>query len=370
MRLPDQWPPLRVTLLAGPNRALRGPVLDQLIAQTIPQPLTVLSFDRQRRPIGRNSRVNFRWAERKQIKISQPGLVLPFRADLFIELQAIARERLADHILIELDGNDELTNARDSLIHCFPGGVDLRKIVRLTRSILVLPATGLLQWFWTDAAAAEPEENADTDSEGACSRGHALSRSIECADTVVIADGQDINPETFKDAARLIRALNPKATIADEALKPLATAEKMMPEYEGLHQDDACATIAYLQLRWIIADTGWARVRISGSRPIHPKRCLEFVKGGWRGVIRGRGDIRLASQPGTNRLWSQAGKVGVLGSRNPSANGGWQQDLTLVGPPDACMDACRNFDACLLSDEEVELGPRLWRSFVDPFKEG
>ena len=86
-------------------------------------------------------------------------------------------------------------------------------------------------------------------------------------------------------------------------------------------------------------------------------------------MIRGRGEIRLASQPGTDRLWSQAGKVGVLGSRNRSASGGWEQDLTLVGPPDACRDACRNFDGCLLSEEEVELGPRLWRSFIDPFKE-
>lgn len=114
----------------------------------------MLSFDRERRTIGRNSRVHFRWAERRQIQIAQSGLVFPFWADLFIELHAIARERLADHILIEL--------------------------------------------------------------------------------------------------------------------------------------------------------------------------------------------------------------------RNPSASGGWRQDLTMVGPP----DACRNFDACLLSDEEVELGPRLWRSFVDPFKEG
>jgi G3E family GTPase len=187
---------------------------------------------------------------------------------------------------------------------------------------------------------------------------------------VIIADKQDMDPETLKNATRLIRALNPEATIADQALKPLATSEPMMPEYEDSHHDDVFAAVGHSELGWIIADTGCARVRISGSRPIHPKRFLEFVKEGWRGVVRGRGKIRLASHPGADRLWSQAGKVGVLGPRNPSASGGWRQDLTLIGPPDACTHAYRSFDACLLSDEEVELGPRLWRSFADPFKEG
>jgi hypothetical protein len=147
------------------------------------------------------SRVHFRRAESKRIKIAQPGLVVSFRADLFIELQAIARERSANHVVVELDSNDELPDARGSLVHRFPGGIDLRSIVRLTRSILVVPANGLSQWFWTDAAAAEPEDTADTHSEGACSQGHSLSRSIECADTVVITDQHAMDPTTWQNAA-------------------------------------------------------------------------------------------------------------------------------------------------------------------------
>ncbi|MGA7125827.1 MAG: GTP-binding protein [Chthoniobacterales bacterium] len=370
MLLPDPSPPLRATLLAGPNRALRGPIVEQLIADLSPQLVTVLSFDHERCTIERNSRVHFRRAESKRIKITQSGLVVPFRADLFIELQAIARERSSDHVVIELDSSDELPTAHDSLVHRFPGGIDLRSIVRLTRSILVMPANGLFEWFWTDAAAAEPEDTADTHSEGGCSQGHSLSRSIECADTVVITDRQAMDPATLQNAIRLIRALNPKTTIADQTVKPLTAYSQPMSEDENSNHDDACASVARLQLRWIVADTRGARVRVSVPRPIHPKRFVEFVREGWRGVIRGRGEIRLASQPGTHRLWSQAGKVGVLGSKNASASAAWQQDLTLVGPPDACMEACRNFDASLLSDEELELGPRLWRSFVDPFKEG
>jgi hypothetical protein len=213
MFFPDASPPLRVTLLAGPNRALRGPIVEQLIADLSPQPVTVLSFDRERCTIERNSlsRVHFRRAESKRIKIAQPRLVVSFRADLFIELHAIAKERSADHVVVELDSNDDLPAARDSLVHRFPGGMDLRSIVRLTRSILVMPANGLWRWFWTDAAAAEPEDTADTQSEGAYSQGHSLSRSIECADTVVITDRHAMDPTNWQNAARLVRALNPKA---------------------------------------------------------------------------------------------------------------------------------------------------------------
>ena len=185
MLLPNPQSLPRVTLLAGPDRALRALVLEKLIAEVRPHHLTVLSFDHQRRPLVADPHLHFRWAEAKQIHLAQPGQIVPFRADLFIELNAMARGKANDG----------------------------------------------------------------------------------------------------------------------------------------------------------------------------------------RGLIRARGEIRLASQPGTYRIWSQAGRVGVLGSSSSSANGKWHQDLTLVGPIEACIDAGHNFERSLLSDEEIELGPRLWRSFVDPFKE-
>jgi G3E family GTPase len=231
--------------------------------------------------------------------------------------------------------------------------------------MLVIPVKGLAQWFWSDAAADEPQEINDSQSEGTCSRAHSVSRSIECADMVVIADRQEPD-STLREAIRLIRALNPTASIVDQSLEPLATQGQILPEAEDSSQEESYGSIS---LKWATADDRFARVRVQASRPLNPKRFLRFVKEGWPAVIRGRGEVRIASQPGTYRLWSQAGKVGVLGSRNVSTRGGWRQDLTLIGTPQACMNACRNFEESLLTDEEIELGSRLWRFFVDPFKE-
>jgi hypothetical protein len=74
---------LNVTLLAGSDRALRSLVLDQLIAQTRLQRTTVLTFDSQRLSTEANRPAPLRRVEPKPIKISQPGLVVPFRADFF-----------------------------------------------------------------------------------------------------------------------------------------------------------------------------------------------------------------------------------------------------------------------------------------------
>ncbi|MDX6576721.1 MAG: hypothetical protein QOE96_2674 [Blastocatellia bacterium] len=60
-----------------------------------------------------------RRAEPKQIRIAQPGLIVPFRADLFLELNEIVRQRSADEVIVELAGEVELPDARDTLLHRF-----------------------------------------------------------------------------------------------------------------------------------------------------------------------------------------------------------------------------------------------------------
>jgi G3E family GTPase len=369
MLLPNPQSLPRVTLLAGPDRALRALVLEKLVIEARPHHLTVLSFDEQRRPLVTDPHLHFHWAEAKQIQITQAGQIVPFRADVFIELNAMARGKCSDHIVIELGCNDELPNVHDCLEHRYPGGIDLRNVVRLTRSILILSAAGLTPWFWTDAAAAEPEENKDKHSEGACSRAHSLTRSVECADTIVIADTAEIDPDSFAGVMRLLRALNPKASMLNPKLErlefsSLAVDKNLTPSVNEKNPVDAA-----FQMQWAIADAEFARAKVRDPRPLHPGRFLTFVREGWKGLIRTRGQVRIASQPAAYRVWSQAGRVGVLGSKMVSADGRWEQDLTLVGPEEACIRAGRNLERCLLTDEEMELGPRLWRSFVDPLEE-
>lgn len=367
---------LSVTLLAGGDRASRALVLDQLIEQSRSRRLTVLTFDPQRQSLTANQPAVFlRRVEPKQIRIAQPGLIVPFRADLFLELNEIVRQRSADEVIVELAGEVELPGARDTLLHRFPGGIYLGNIARLTRSIRVVHANGLLEEFWVPQAASEPEE-ADVVSESAHSRAHGLARSIECADALAMTDRTAVDQDTFRRAVQLLRGLNPTATIVDAGLKnfepfPLATSLD-----ETLWNDDADREPHQLRSRWVVLNTNCARLVIRATWPFHPQRFHQFVKGAWRGVLRGRGQVWIASQPESYHLWSQAGRVGVLSPRVPgalSAHGedsakDWPQNMTFVGPKEVCANACRQLEECLLTEEEFELGPRLWSAFVDPLR--
>ena len=371
MFLKQPQAPLSVTLLAGRNRALRALVLEQLMAkaEACSQDLTVLSFDRQRRRLTANSTVRFRWANNKSIRISQPGLVVPFRADIFLELNAIIREHLPDEVVVELTDNAELPGVCDTLMRHFPGGIDLRKIARLKRSITIMEAAGLADDFWTREVASETEVSSGPDSEDAYSHAHTLARSIECSDTVVLSDAITVAPESLGTAIRLLRAVNPGATIVDTRLFRFDSIPVAGSVDEDLRDAETDISPSHLRARWVVSDDDFARLELQTSRPLHPQRFYEFVQGGWRGVLRGRGQVRIASQPGAYRLWSQAGQVGVVGSKASDRSPEWTQNMTFVGPREACMTACRHLEASLLTDEEIELGVRLWRAFIDPLRE-
>jgi G3E family GTPase len=350
--------------------------LDQLIEQSRSRRLTVLTFDPQRQSLAANQPAVLRRVEPKQIRIAQPGLNVPFRADLFLELNEIVRQRSADEVIVELAGEVELPGARDTLLHRFPGGIYLGNIARLTRSIRVVHANGLLEEFWVPQAASEPEE-ADVVSESAHSRAHGLARSIECADALAMTDRTAVDQDTFRRAVQLLRGLNPTASIVDTGLKNFETVPVATSLDETLWNDDADRAPQQLRSRWVVLDTNCARLIIRAACPFHPQRFHEFVKGAWRGVLRGRGQVWIASQPENYHLWSQAGRVGVLSPKVTaalSAHGeasakDWPQNMTFVGPKEVCAKACRQLEECLLTEEEFELGPRLWHAFVDPLRD-
>ena len=111
---------------------------------------------------------------------------MPFRADLFLEPNAIAQQGSTDEVFVELADNVELPSARDALVYRFPGGLYLGGIARLTRSIMVVQTVGLVEEFWEPSAGSESEVTEDPHSETAYSRAHRLARSIECADALVV----------------------------------------------------------------------------------------------------------------------------------------------------------------------------------------
>jgi G3E family GTPase len=136
---------------------------------------------------------------------------------------------------------------------------------------------------------------------------------------------------------------------------------------------------------------GISSVAFRSRRPLHPRRFWDLVTGPtFKGVIRSKGFLWLATRPDWAGVWSSAGVVSSLepgGLWLASANesewpedldlddveaiweepwGDRRQELVIIGA-NLAPDLLQRLDRCCLSDAEIDLGPEAWVAFDDPF---
>ena len=127
-------------------------------------------------------------------------------------------------------------------------------------------------------------------------------------------------------------------------------------------------------------------------RPFHPDRLWAFVHEDMGAVLRSKGFFWLASRHDETGVWSQAG-----GSFVQESGGAWwaateeedwpeeeeereeikaefegeggdrRQELVFIGHGQPLDTLTSRLDGCLLTDEEMRVGPKAWRRLKDPF---
>jgi G3E family GTPase len=124
-------------------------------------------------------------------------------------------------------------------------------------------------------------------------------------------------------------------------------------------------------------------------RPFHPQRFYDRLQGDWSGVLRSKGYFWLASRLDKRGVWSQAGRVARLDfggfwwaalpeSAWPTSRadidrqwhpevGDCRQELVFIGVHIDELSLYDSLQKCLLTDDEMALGPAEWANFVDPF---
>lgn len=127
-------------------------------------------------------------------------------------------------------------------------------------------------------------------------------------------------------------------------------------------------------------------------RPFHPARLQAFLGSELPGVLRSKGFFWLATRMADVGAWSQAGaachtgRAGFWWAAIPEENwpksdegiqqirARWQspygdrrQEIVMIGASMDEQELRREFDRCLLTDEELAAGPRAWRRLPDPF---
>jgi G3E family GTPase len=129
-------------------------------------------------------------------------------------------------------------------------------------------------------------------------------------------------------------------------------------------------------------------------RPFHPARLWAALDEGCEGVLRAKGFVWIASKHDTMGSYAQAGNcvstqperlwlaatpreewpedeesLAYIRSNWEEPYGDRMQEIVFIGAGMDQEGIRRSMDACLLTDEEMDLGPGGWQGLEDPFGE-
>lgn len=339
--------------------------------------------------------------EEKMVELSNGCICCTLRDDLIQEIYKIATsEKKYDAIIIESTGIAEPVPVAQTLTYPDDiSGINLSELIRLDSMITVVDAKNFLENFWsqemlTDRGweAWEWDERTIVD---------LMTEQVEFCDTIVLNKISEISEDEKLRVKRILKGLNPDAELIETDfwkvdfekiintnkfdLEKAESAPLWVKELQnGWHQNHTPETEEY----WIKSFVYRA------FKPFHPKRFLDFIGSGddWEWVIRSKWIFWLATRNDYWLLWWQAGgsvKVdpawkwaSALSSeelafypeikedlKEYSKYKYWdrRQEIVIITIANNEEILRKKLNECLLTEEEFEKWPEIWKAFEDKF---
>ena len=332
-------------------------------------------------------------SEEKLVEMSNGCICCTLREDLLVEIQRLARMGRFDYLLIESTGISEPMPVAETFTFRDESGSSLADFARLDTLVTVVDAFNFLRDYSSQDMLADRGETLGDDDQRTLV--DLLVDQIEFSNVIVLNKTDLMRPDDIDRLHGILRGLNRRARIVHSAFGQVPLEQVLNT---GLFDfDEAVAAPGWLcELRGEhIPETeqyGIASFVYRARRPFHPERWWQMIHRGWPGVIRSKGYFWLATQPAWTGSWSQAGAAaqhGVAGQwwaavdrsqwpedeetrlaierRWQPPHGDRQQELVLIGMSMDEKTLRSDFDACLLTDDEMALGEGAWLTFNDPF---
>ena len=331
--------------------------------------------------------------EEKLVEMSNGCICCTLREDLLQEVARLAEARRFDYLLIESTGISEPLPVAETFFFQDEMGQSLSSVARLDTMVTVVDAGA----FLADYQASEDlkERGLELGEEDERTVTDLLIDQVEFADVLVINKIDTVSDAQLAELTAILRALNPDARIVPAQQGRVSLVEVLLTNRFDLERaSGAAGWMQILRGAWRSeADEYGIRSFVYvARRPFHPERLWALVQKNWKGVLRSKGFVWLASRPDWIGIWSQAGGAGVLqgGGRwyatiprdewevddeerkrletiwDP-VHGDRQQEVVVIGQNVDQAALSRRLDACLLTDAELGLGAEGWTSFSDPF---
>lgn len=330
--------------------------------------------------------------DEKLVEMSNGCICCTLREDLLIEVERLAKLGRFDQLVIESTGISEPLPVAETFTFEGEDGRSLNEMAQLDTMVTVVDALNFFRDYSSrDSLQARGESLGEDDQRTVVD---LLIEQVEFCDVIVLNKIDLVTDNERDQLIEILHRLNPRARIetASFGKVPLARvldtgifdfdeasqAPGWLQELRGTHKPES-------------EEYGIGNFVYRARRPFHPQRFHQLVNSEWPGVVRSKGYFWLASHPTLAGSWSQAGAVarhgpaGYWWAAMPSENwpedpetvaiilskwdekvGDARQELVLIGM-DMNEDALRNrFDECLLNDDEMAFGPRVWETWTNP----
>lgn len=332
--------------------------------------------------------------DEKLVEMSNGCICCTLREDLLVEVRRLAQDQRFDQLVIESTGISEPLPVAETFTFEDENGISLNEFARLDTMVTVVDAYNFLKDYSSlDSLQARGESLGEQDERNVVD---LLIDQIEFCDVIVLNKTDLIDQDEQEKLFGILQSLNPRAKIEVSAFGKVnldrvlntqlfdfneaAQAPGWLKELRGEHMPE---TEQY----------GINNFVYRARRPFHPKRFFDFINSEWKGVIRSKGFFWLASNPEFAGSWSQAGAMarhGVAGywwaavpdehwptdqqSRDAiqqswdAQTGDARQEIVLIGMQMDQSELIRQFDDCLLNEDEMALGAEKWQEFENPFR--
>jgi G3E family GTPase len=349
-------------------------------AQLVANPLAVPAASRLSR------------TEEKLVEFSNGCICCTLREDLLEEVAKLAREKRFDYLLVESTGISEPLPVAETFTFTDEKGESLSSLARLDTLVTLVDARNFLDDYCSRDELRE--RGVGLDENDSRDLVQLLVDQVEFANVIVINKTDLVDVEDLAYLEAILRKLNPAARIvrAAQGRAPLdalldthafdmehaASHPGWLAEAPGTHLPET-------------EEYGISSRAFQARRPLHPQRFWNLITGpAFRGVIRSKGFVWLATRHDWAGVWSSAGVVSSLqpaGKWLASATeeewpedlddgdiaaiwrepwGDRRQELVVIGANlgDSLLD---QLHLCCLTDAEMELGPEGWLALDDPF---